>query len=128
MYDSFLKIDGIPGESTDDAHKDWIEILDYNHEVRQPASATVSSAGGAGAERVEHDDILVVKLLDKSTPKLLEACCKGTHIKEVIMEMCRAGGDKVKYMEVKMEEVIISSVKSAGSAKGQNGFPTESLS
>jgi len=26
-YDAFLKIDGIPGESTDDKHKDWIEIL-----------------------------------------------------------------------------------------------------
>jgi type VI protein secretion system component Hcp len=24
-YDAFLKIDGIPGESTDDKHKDWIE-------------------------------------------------------------------------------------------------------
>ena len=127
MYDSFLKIDGIPGESTDDAHKDWIEILDFQHEVRQPASATVSSAGGATAERVEHDDILVAKLLDKATPKLYDACCKGTHIKEVVMEMCRAGGDKVKYMEVKMEEVIISSVKSAGNPKGQHGFPTESL-
>jgi bacteriocin-like protein len=26
-FDRFLKIDGIPGESTDDKHKDWIEIL-----------------------------------------------------------------------------------------------------
>ena len=30
-YDAFLKIDGIPGESTDDKHKDWIEILSFNH-------------------------------------------------------------------------------------------------
>ena len=26
-FDAFLKVDGIPGESTDDKHKDWIEIL-----------------------------------------------------------------------------------------------------
>ncbi|WP_353327541.1 type VI secretion system tube protein Hcp, partial [Chitiniphilus shinanonensis] len=25
-FDAFIKIDGIPGESTDDKHKDWIEI------------------------------------------------------------------------------------------------------
>jgi hypothetical protein len=25
-FDTFLKIDGIPGESTDDKHKDWMEI------------------------------------------------------------------------------------------------------
>ena len=30
-YDAFLKIDGIAGESTDDKHKDWIEILSFNH-------------------------------------------------------------------------------------------------
>ena len=26
-FDAFLKIDGIPGESTDDKHKDWIANL-----------------------------------------------------------------------------------------------------
>ena len=25
--DSYLKIEGVPGESTDGKHKDWIEIL-----------------------------------------------------------------------------------------------------
>ena len=29
-FDAFLKIDGIPGESTDDKHKDWIEILSFD--------------------------------------------------------------------------------------------------
>ena len=24
-FDCFLKIEGVPGESTDDKHKDWIE-------------------------------------------------------------------------------------------------------
>ncbi len=28
-YDSFLKIDGIRGESADSNHKDWIEVLGY---------------------------------------------------------------------------------------------------
>ena len=28
-FDGFIKIDGIPGESTDDKHKDWIEILSF---------------------------------------------------------------------------------------------------
>ena len=29
-FDAFLKIDGIPGESTDDKHKDWIEVLSFD--------------------------------------------------------------------------------------------------
>jgi len=35
--DCFLKIDGIPGESTDDKHKDWIEVMSYSHGVSQMA-------------------------------------------------------------------------------------------
>ena len=25
-FDAFIKIDGIPGESTDEKHKEWIEV------------------------------------------------------------------------------------------------------
>ena len=25
--------DGVPGESTDDKHKDWIEIASFNHNI-----------------------------------------------------------------------------------------------
>ncbi len=35
-FDAFLKIDGIPGESTDDKHKDWIEVLSYGVGIQQP--------------------------------------------------------------------------------------------
>ena len=37
--------------------------------------------------------------------KLLEACAKGQHIKDVTIELCRAGGDKLPYLEIKMEQV-----------------------
>ena len=127
-FDSFLKIDGIPGESTDDKHKDWIEILSYSHGLTQPSSATASSVGGGTTERVNHDDLSVTKLLDKSSPKLYELCCTGKHIPKVSLELCRAGGDKLKYMEVVMEQVIISAAIPAGAAQGDNAFPSESVS
>ena len=110
MFDAFLKIDGIPGESTDDKHKDWIEVLAFNHGIAQPVSATASSAGGAASERCQHQDYVIVKNVDKASPKIYEACSTGAHIKDVTLELCRAGGDKVKYLEVKMKKVIISHV------------------
>jgi type VI secretion system secreted protein Hcp len=42
MFDAFLKVEGVPGESTDDKHQGWIEILHYSHEAKQPASSTAS--------------------------------------------------------------------------------------
>src|SRR5271168_4276872 len=121
-FDSFIKIDGVPGESLDDKHKDWIEILSFNFGMSQPSSATASSAGGATAERVNLQDVSVVKHVDKASPKLYELCCSGKHIPNVTMELCRAGGDKVKYMEVKLEQVIISSVNPGGSSQGGDSF------
>lgn len=49
--DAFIQFDGIPGESLDDQHKNWIEILGYNFGTHQSASATASSAGGASSGR-----------------------------------------------------------------------------
>src|SRR4030066_45722 len=115
-FDTFLKIDGIPGESSDDKHKDWIEITSFTHSMEQPASATASNAGGATAERVNHGTFNITHLLDKASPKLYDAVCTGKHIKEVILELCRAGGDKMKYMEVRLEQVLVSRIAPYGSA------------
>src|SRR3954449_7169931 len=93
----FMKIDGIPGESTDDKHKDWIELTSYSHEMRQPPSQTKSSAGGASAGRAQHSDFQIAKLVDKASPVLYEACSSGKHIKEATVEFCRAGGDQLKF-------------------------------
>ena len=48
--DGFIKIDGIPGESSDEKYADWIEILSFGTGVRQTVSGTKSSAGGATAD------------------------------------------------------------------------------
>jgi type VI secretion system secreted protein Hcp len=126
-FDAFLKIDGVPGESTDDAHKDWIEILSFSHGLSQPASAAPSTGGARTAERVDHHDFTIVKALDKASPKIYLACCNGEHIPKVSIEICRAGGDKQKYMEFLMSDVIISSVSPGGSSEGEETLPLEEV-
>ncbi len=125
-FDAFLKIDGIPGESSDDKHAEWIEIVSFDHNMEQPASSTASNAGGATAERVNHGTFNITHLLDKASPKLYEAVCTGKHIKDVTLELCRAGGDKLKYMEIKLEQVLVSSIAPSGAAGGD--FPSEMVS
>jgi type VI secretion system secreted protein Hcp len=127
MADFYVKIDGIKGESTDADHKEWIEVLSFNHGITQPASATKASAGGGTTARAEHQDYSITKYVDAASPKLYEACSNGKHIKEVTIELMRASGDKrVKYMEVKLEEVVISHVSPGGHGAG-NDFPVEAV-
>jgi type VI secretion system secreted protein Hcp len=125
MADIYMQIDGLKGESTDSEHKDWIEVLSFNHSITQPASASANSAGGATTGRCQHQDYSITKFVDLASPKLYELACSGKHIKSVNIEMLRSSGDKrVKYMVVAMEQVVISHVAPAG---GQE-FPSESIS
>jgi type VI secretion system secreted protein Hcp len=122
--DAFLKIDKVQGESTDSNHQGWIEILSYHHGITQPASSTASSTGGASAERVNFGDFSITKLVDMASPKIFEAGCTGRHIPEVIVEVCRAGGDKQKYLVIKMQQVLITSYVHDGGSD----FPVEGVS
>lgn len=110
--DVYLQIEGIKGESSDSAHKDWIECLSVAWEVLQPKSATASSSGGHTAERCEHTPITLSKLSDLSTPLLLQTCSSGKTIPKAKFEFLRADGkgERIKYFEIELVNVLISSV------------------
>jgi type VI secretion system secreted protein Hcp len=109
--DVYLKLSDVPGDSTDSAHAGQIECTSVHFEVLQPKSATASTAGGLTAERCEHKDIVITKLVDVATPKLLEFCSSGKILKEAIFEFMRSdGGTRVKYFQIKLTNAMVSSV------------------
>ncbi len=126
--DMFLKIAGVPGESTDDKHKDEIEILSYSHGVSQQTTAVQSSTGGGTSARCDHDAFTISKEIDKASPVLMQKCCSGEHIDELVVTFNRASGDsevKLPYLVVKMTNVVIKNVSVGG---GQNDLPVETVS
>ena len=128
-FDMFIKIDGVDGESTDAKHKGWIEVQSFQHGVSQPPGGAAGGARSAG--RANHQDFTVVKALDKASPKLLLSCCSGKHIPTVTVEFFRPVGDKgekQKFMQYKLSDVIVASVKPQGVAGGSPDRPTEEVS
>ncbi|KQZ91538.1 MULTISPECIES: type VI secretion system tube protein Hcp [unclassified Pseudomonas] len=120
-FDAYIKIEGIPGEALDEQHRNWIEVNSYSFGTQQSTSATASSAGGATAGRTTLSTFTFTKELDKSSCKLMEASCAGEHLKEVTLVLSRAGGDKLKYFEIVLEEVIIADYLQNAAA----GIPVE---
>ncbi len=112
--DMYLNIDGIKGETQDDKHKDWIEVLSYSHIMSQPVSSTKSSAGGATTGRTQHGDFAITKYIDLSSPNLAAAVTNGKHISKVTFEMCRAGGTQVPFFSVTLGQAIVSKVQHNG--------------
>jgi type VI secretion system secreted protein Hcp len=86
----YLKIGDIEGESTDQAHEGWIDVLSVSQSVTQPSSALASS-GRRTSQRVIMQDFSVVKTIDKATPKLYLACCSGQRIPTVEIHLVTTG-------------------------------------
>lgn len=111
--DVYLQIDGIKGESADSAHMGWIEVSSAHLGVAQPKSATASTAGGHTAERCEHRTLSITKLIDLSSPILMQTSSAGRTIPKARMEFMRADGqgERVKYYEVELDNVLIANME-----------------
>jgi type VI secretion system secreted protein Hcp len=126
MFDAFMKIDGIPGDSTDENHAGWIAIHSFQHGLSQQIGGARSSGGAATAGRVDHQDFGILKEIDKATPKLFLHCCNGRHIPRIEVELCRAGEKKNLFMKFVLSDVVIATIHPSGSSG--SAMPMESLS
>lgn len=111
----FLKIDDIKGESQDKAHRDEIDVLSWSWGMERPVTG-----GDTGSTRqrgsVVFEDLKCTKYLDKATPKLMEACSKGTHMAEATLVVRKPGTDNpLEYLVITMRDVLVTSVSTGGS-------------
>ena len=75
----YMKIEGLDGEAIEDNHKNWIDILSLSD------SSNSKSVNGEGDLPKE---IILVKELDKSSPKLAESLLKGKVLPKVWLDFC----------------------------------------
>lgn len=120
---TYLNCDPIKGESTDDGHKQWIEVFAFNHGLSQPMSGA-SGTGGRGAARADFSPFVVSKSVDSASVDLNLFCAKGTHIAKVVLEVCQESGERVCYLKYELENAMIQSVSIGG---GGSDRPNETV-
>ena len=110
--DIFAKIGDIKGESADANHKDEIAVLSFSWGVANSGGLEIGS--GAGAGKATFQGLTIVHNIDKATPRLLEACATGTHLKDATITHRKAGKGQQEFLIVKMNDVIITAVTHGG--------------
>jgi len=126
LFDAFLKLDGIKGESADSKHKGEIDIMSFSWGASQ--TGVQATGGGGGAGKVHFQDIHFVKRADASSPLLMLNCANGAHIKEGNFVVRKAGGEQLEYLKIKLTDILISSYKEHGSTQKGDETPMEQFS
>jgi type VI secretion system secreted protein Hcp len=124
---AYIKFDGVDGEAQDKDHKGWSDLGSFSQGISQPGS----SATGATRRRgdVVLDDVTCTKELDKSSPKLAEAVCKGKVFPKVEIHVTASTTDagRVTYYAYDLTNVMITSYNISGSGQSED-VPMEDFS
>ncbi len=108
--DFYLKIEGIPGESTARGFENQVEVESWSWGMSQAVAAR-GREGTMLADRANPQPFTFVKRIDKASPLLYKAMASGQHFPSVTLTLCRAGGDKQPYMRYVLHDCFITSIK-----------------
>jgi len=111
--DMFIQIGALKGESVDKVHAGKTDVLAWSWGLSNSGSAHVG--GGAGAGKVNVQDLSFTKYIDKSSPDLMLACCNGKHYDSALLTVRKAGEKPLEYLKITLNEVLITSVSTGGS-------------
>src|SRR5436190_7693794 len=123
--DYLLEIDGIKGESSDQKHKDTIEIESFSWGVSQTGAH--SSGGGGGAGKASFQDLHFTTRVSKASPLLFKRCATGQHIQKATLFVRKAGGQQQDYMTITLTDVLVSSYR-VGPDEDFDSVPTDQVS
>jgi type VI secretion system secreted protein Hcp len=112
---AYIKFEGIDGESISLGHEDWSEIVAFSQAFGKPGSMDTTSRSRGD---VVVEDIVVVKQVDKSSPKLAEAMCKGQLFTKVEIHLTGPSEGSTcegTFYAYELKNVMITSYKVTGS-------------
>jgi type VI secretion system secreted protein Hcp len=106
--DIYIKFEGLDGEVLDENHRNWCEVIALDQ-----AHSMSTSGSGLIRQKVSpiFEDIQIVKTIDKVSPKLAEAVCKGTVYPTVEIHVTAQafGTSRITYLAYELKNVLVTS-------------------
>src|ERR1700692_4952713 len=113
MADMFLQLDGITGESQDEAqpisHAGEIEIADWKWNMHQPADFNMNQS--VASTKLDVQNITITKIVDIATVALPQYCALGKHIPSGKITCRKSAGDqKVEYLHIELQDIMVKDI------------------
>lgn len=118
-YTTYLKIEGVDGDCTEEGLKGWMAIDSFNHSITGPQA----NRNGAFV-----NDVCISRFADRSTPLLALATAEGRHYRSAVIRLVQTDGAKERLMELRLANVQVTSHSLAGGSPGDLKTPYENLS
>jgi type VI secretion system secreted protein Hcp len=106
------KIKGESADKTQGANGD-IDVLAWSWGMSQSGTTHMGQGGGAG--KANFQDLSFTKYIDSASNALMISLAKGTHIPKVVFLARKAGEGQKAYLQIDMEEVLVTSISTGGS-------------
>ena len=135
LFDAFLKLDGIEGESTDHKHKGEIQLESFSWGAQQVGSTDTGGGGGAG--KVSFQDFSFTAKVGIQSPQIFGALANGRHIKEGTLTVVNGRETETILM---LSDILVTGYKESVATTvaaqcdrddqnaSRNNAPTESVS
>lgn len=119
----FARYEGIDGESKDENHDKWIDVLSIDWGIHKPGGGATGQSRRRGSAVVE--DMVITIEYEKASPKLQEKCLRGEVIPRLEIELTATyGGARATYLNYTMENVMVTSYQTNASGNDEAGPPT----
>lgn len=107
--DYFLKIDGIPGDSTDAKHPGEIEVESWSWGETNLVGST---------SNVAMQDFNFVARTSIASPLLFLRCADGAQVGKAMLTSRRSGEQPFEFLRWTLDNVVVTSYQSGASAAG----------
>lgn len=114
--DMFIELgDEIKGDTLDREFSatNAVDVLAWSWGASQSGTTHMGSGGGSG--KASFQDLSFTKYVDSASAALFNHLAQGRHIETAKLTCRKAGEGQRKYIEMTLNEVIVSSVSTGGS-------------
>jgi type VI secretion system secreted protein Hcp len=109
--DYFMKIDGIPGDTTDSKHPDEIKVTSWSWGETNPSTVVPTTSSKSDLQ-----DFHFTAKTSKASPLLFINCAAGTRSTTAVLTGRKIGATPAEYLKITLTDVLISSYQVAGNA------------